>query len=55
MEYQFNILKAKEIANKLKTDKKFYLQCSNTAKQNYKEYFHEDQFNTTVKKQLKIS
>ena len=45
-----NIAEAKEIAENLRKDEKFYLYCSNNAKANYKKYFHEDKFNTTVKK-----
>jgi len=50
-----DIVKAKEIANKLRKNEEFYLHCSNIAKEKYKEYYHENQFNTTVTKQLKIS
>lgn len=46
---------AREIARKLRKDEKFYLYCSNTAKQKYKEQYHENIFNTTFKKQFKIS
>ena len=46
---------AKEIAKKLRKDEKFYLYCSNKAKENYLKYYHENQFNTTFKKQFKIS
>ena len=46
---------ARKIIRNLKEDKEFYQECSITAKQNYKEYYHEDQFNTTWKEQFKIS
>jgi len=36
---------------KLKEDSSFYLSCSQTAKDNYKNYYHENIFNTTWKKQ----
>ena len=44
-----------EIAEKLRKDEKFYLYCSNIAKENYKEHYYENKFNTTFKEQLKIS
>jgi len=50
-----DITKSKQIAEKLRIDDEFYLYCSNIAKENYKEYFNEDKFNTTIKEQLKIS
>ena len=40
----------KQIAKKLRKDEEFYLYCSNNAKENYKEYYHENKFNTTRKK-----
>lgn len=46
---------ARKIAQKLRKDEKFYLYCSNTAKEKYKEYYHEDKFNTTFQKQFEIS
>ena len=46
---------ARKIIRNLKEDKDFYQECSIAAKQNYKEYYHEDQFNTTWKKQFKVS
>ena len=45
-----DITKAKQIAEKLRKDEKFYLYCSNNAKENYKKYYHEDKFNTAIKK-----
>jgi len=50
-----NIVQAKQIAKKLSTDESFYLHCSEHSKENYKKYFNENKFNTTVKEQLKIS
>jgi len=44
-----------EKITKLKEDKAFYTFCSKAAKDNYKKYYHEDKFNTTWKKQFKIS
>ena len=45
---------AKQIVKKLRNDEKFYLYCSNIAKEKYKEYYNEDKFNTTFKEQFKI-
>ena len=42
--------KAKELLILLEKDEEFYSKCSQTAKINYKKYFHEDIFNTTLKK-----
>lgn len=50
-----NLLEAKKLIRKLNEDKDFYDLCSLEAKQNYKQYYHEDQFNTTWKEQFKIS
>ncbi len=50
-----DITKAKQIAEKLRKDDKFYLYCSNKAKENYKKYFNEDKFNTTIEEQFKVS
>jgi hypothetical protein len=50
-----DIINAKQIGERLRKDEKFYLYCSNNAKENYKKYYHEDQFYNTVKEQLKIS
>ena len=41
---------AKEKLMLLKTDKDYYKECSKVAKINYKQYFHENKFNTTWKK-----
>tara|TARA_R110001592_G_scaffold158580_1_gene389693 strand:+ start:1988 stop:2911 length:924 start_codon:yes stop_codon:yes gene_type:complete len=50
-----DITKAKQIAEKLRNDEEFYLYCSNKAKNNYKELYHEDKFNTTFQEQFKVS
>ena len=42
--------KEKELLILLEKDEEFYSKCSQTAKINYKKYFHEDIFNTTLKK-----
>ncbi len=42
--------KAKELLILMEKDKEFYSKCSQTSKINYKKYFHEDIFNTTLKK-----
>ena len=46
---------AKQIAKKLRLDEKFYLYCSNIARENYKKHYHENQFYNSFKEQLKIS
>ena len=38
---------AKEILGKLKNNSYLYKECSSTAKQNYKKYYHENIFNST--------
>ena len=45
-----DISEAKQIAKMLRNDEDFYLYCSNIAKTNYKESFHENKFNTTFTK-----
>jgi hypothetical protein len=50
-----DIVKAKELANKLKTDNDFYNHCSETAIKQFKEYFNEDYFCNTIKEQFRIS
>ena len=50
-----NILKAKQIAKKLRNDEDFYLYCSKVAKENYRKLYHENKFNTTFSEQFKIS
>lgn len=39
---------AKQIAKKLRNDEEFYLYCSNIAKKNYKERYHEERFDSVV-------
>ncbi len=41
---------AKEILGKLKNNSYLYKECSYTAKENYKKYYHENIFNSTFKK-----
>ena len=50
-----DLVKAKQIAEKLRINEEFYLYCSITAKEKYKEHYHENKFNTTFKEQFKIS
>lgn len=50
-----DILEARKIIRKLKDDESFYNKCSQEAISNYKKHFHEDKFNTTWKKQFKVS
>ena len=50
-----DLIKAKQIAEKLRIDEDFYLYCINTAKEKYKEHYHENKFNNTFKEQFKIS
>jgi len=50
-----DILSARKNIRKLKDDKDFYNQCSKEAKENYKKYYNEDKFNSTWKKQFKVS
>ena len=39
-----DLVKAKKIAKKLRSNKEFYIYCSKLAKENYKQYYHEDKF-----------
>ena len=50
-----NLASAKEKLILLEKDKDYYEECSKSAKLNYKKYYYEDKFNTTWKKQFKIS
>jgi hypothetical protein len=50
-----DIKKAKELLAELKNNSYFYYKASVQAKDNYKKYYHEDQFNSTWKKQFKVS
>ena len=47
-----NLKKAKELANKLRLDKDFYLHCSNKAKELYNKHFSEESYNKTWQKIL---
>jgi len=46
---------ARKLAQKLKKDLEFYKENSILTKQLYKQYYHENKFNTTFKEQFKIS
>lgn len=50
-----DLQKAREIAKELRNNEKFYLYCSNIAKQKYKEHYHENIFNNTFQKQFEVS
>lgn len=50
-----NLEGAKLLLTLLKENKKFYEKCSLTAKESYNKHYNENIFNTTFKKQLKIS
>lgn len=50
-----DLLEARNLIRILSKDKDFYEACSREARENYIEHFHEDQFNSTWKKQFKIS
>lgn len=50
-----DIVEAKRLIRILDTDSEFYEECSKNAKLNYKKYYHENIFNTTIQKQFKIS
>jgi len=50
-----NIEAAKKMLALLEKNSYFYNNVSNSVKENYKKYYHEDQFNTAWKKQFKIS
>jgi len=50
-----DLVTAKEKLTLLKTNKDYYKECSKLAKFNYKQYYHENKFNTTLKEQFKIS
>mgnify|MGYP003649179753 CR=1 FL=1 len=43
-----DLVKAKQIAEKLRIDEEFYLYCSNTAIEKYKEHYHEDNFKIQI-------
>jgi hypothetical protein len=42
-----DLTNARQLAKKLRNDEGFYLYCSQIAKQNYNEYYHENKFNPT--------
>ena len=50
-----DLLEAKRLIRKLNQEEQFYKHCSEIAKQNYTQYYNEDQFNSTFQKQFKIS
>ena len=50
-----DLIEAKKIAKKLRNDQEFYIYCSKFIKEKYIENYHENIFNTTFKKQFKIS
>lgn len=50
-----DLVKAKEIAKELRNNEEFYIYCSKLTKEKYLENYHENKFNTTFKKQFKIS
>jgi len=50
-----DLVDAKKKIIELKNNKDWYRECSKIAKFNYKQYYHEDKFNTTWKEQFKIS
>ena len=50
-----DVLAAREKIRKLKEEPSFYAMCSVKAQNNYKQYYHEDKFNTTWKEQFKVS
>ena len=43
-----DLKKAREIAKELRNNEKFYIHCSNLAKEKYKEHYHENTFNTII-------
>jgi len=50
-----NIEQAKKLLDMLKNNSYFYNNVSNTIKENYKKYYHENIFNSTFKKQFEVS
>ncbi len=50
-----DLVEGRKIINTLYNDADFYLECSNQALKNYKQYYHENIFNSTFKKQLEVS
>jgi hypothetical protein len=47
-----NIIQAKQIAKKLRNDEKFYLYCSNKAKEKYEVFYQEEVFKKNIIKYL---
>jgi hypothetical protein len=45
-----NIIQAKQITKKLRNDEKFYLYCSNKAKEKYKVFYQEEVFKKNINK-----
>ena len=45
-----NIIQAKQIAKKLRNDEKFYLYCSNKAKEKYEVFYQEEVFKKNINK-----
>lgn len=50
-----DLLEARNLIRILNNDKDFYDYCSKEAKNNYKENYHEDKFNSAWEKQFKVS
>jgi len=50
-----DLKKARDIAKELRNNEEFYIYCSKLTKEKYLENYHENKFNTTFKKQFKIS
>ena len=48
-----DLKKAKELANNLRNNEEFYVNCSNTAKENYTKYFSEDTYIKHMKQVIK--
>lgn len=49
-----DLVGANEKITELENNKDYYRECSKIAKFNYKQYYHEDKFNSTWKEQFKI-
>jgi len=45
---EHDVEKARNLANKLISDKDFYILCSNTAKENYKKFYNKEMFEKTI-------
>jgi hypothetical protein len=44
----YDVEKARNLANRLASDKEFYILCSNTAKENYQFYYNQELFTDTM-------